>query len=52
MIRRDPNVLQSASPAIGAGTNLSGLNLPGLDTDFNGNPRPATTNWDIGAYQH
>jgi hypothetical protein len=44
--------LQSGSPCIGAGANLSGLNLPGLDVGINGVPRPATGNWDIGAYQH
>ncbi len=32
--------LQSGSPAIGAGVNLSSLNLPGLNTDKDGNPRP------------
>ncbi len=40
------------SPCIEAGANLSDLNLPGLNVDINGNPRPASTNWDIGAYQH
>ncbi len=44
--------LQSGSPPIGAGVNLSSLNLPGLNADINGVPRPATSNWDIGAYQH
>jgi hypothetical protein len=48
--------LQSGSPAVGAGTNLTALasSLPGLAADLNGNPRPGLsgTNWDIGAYQH
>ncbi len=44
--------LQAGSPAIGAGTNLSGLNLPGLAADISGVLRPATGNWDLGAYQH
>lgn len=39
-------------PTVGAGTNLSGLNLPSLNADINGNPRPSNSNWDIGAYQH
>jgi len=44
--------LQSNSPVIGAGVNLSSLNLPGLDADITGMPRPANGGWDIGAYQH
>jgi hypothetical protein len=44
--------LQSGSPCIGAGVNLGSLNLPGLGVGINGVPRPATGNWDIGAYQH
>jgi hypothetical protein len=43
--------LQSGSPAIGAGVNLSGLDLPGLNADIAGNPRPASGPWAIGAYQ-
>ena len=37
----------AGSPAINAGLNLS------LDytTDYGGNPRPATGNWTVGAYQ-
>jgi hypothetical protein len=38
------------SAAIGAGTNLTILNLPGLDKDLDGNARPATGPWTIGAY--
>jgi len=44
--------LQSTSPCIGAGVNLGSLNLPGLNTDITGVLRPATGNWDIGAYQY
>ncbi|MGO9245693.1 MAG: choice-of-anchor Q domain-containing protein [Verrucomicrobiia bacterium] len=43
--------LQSGSPAIAAGVNLGSLNLPGLNTDKDGNPRPASGPWAIGAYQ-
>jgi hypothetical protein len=32
-----------------AGTNLTCL---GITNDFNGNPRPATGPWDIGAYEY
>jgi hypothetical protein len=39
-------------PTVAAGTNLSGLNLPGLNADINGNPRPSYGAWDLGAYQH
>lgn len=34
--------------AAGRGTNLT---WTGLTTDFSGNPRPATGNWTIGAFQ-
>ena len=40
--------LQSNSPAIGAGMNLSGY----FATDFSGNARPTTGAWDIGACQY
>jgi len=43
--------LQSNSPAIGAGINLTSLNLPGLNADCTGVGRPATGNWVVGAYQ-
>ncbi len=40
-------------PTVGVGTNLSGLNLPGITADITGKPR---TNYnggvDMGAYQH
>lgn len=42
--------LQTNSPAIGAGTNLSALNLPGLATDRLGVSRPPTGPWTMGAY--
>lgn len=37
----------SGSPTIGTGANLSAY----FTTDYAGNPRPATGNWTIGAYQ-
>ncbi len=40
--------LLSNSPAIQAGVNLSAF----FTTDKDGNPRPATGPWDIGAYQY
>lgn len=42
--------LQSNSPAIGAGTNLTCLNLPGLNTDCSGTARQPIGKWTIGAY--
>lgn len=45
--------LQSGSPAIAAGTNLTSLAsvLIDLDKDYNGTTRPASGNWAIGAYE-
>jgi hypothetical protein len=43
--------LQSGSRAIGAGVNLTGLNLPGLSNDRDGHSRPSSGPWTIGAYQ-
>jgi hypothetical protein len=42
--------LQSGSPAINAGTNLTSLGIPALNADKNGEGRPASGNWTIGAY--
>jgi hypothetical protein len=39
--------IQTNSPAIGAGTNLSAF----FTTDYSGNARPATGAWDVGAFQ-
>jgi hypothetical protein len=45
--------LLASSPCIGAGTNLSGVNLPGLADDITGKPRTNYNGgWDLGAYQH
>lgn len=40
--------LSTDTVAIGNGTNLTAW---GITNDFAGNPRPATGNWTIGAYQ-
>jgi hypothetical protein len=40
----------AASPALGAGTNLTSLAIPGLDINAAGVPRPATGAWNVGAY--
>jgi parallel beta-helix repeat protein len=40
--------LQSISPAIGNGINLSSY----FTSDYAGSPRPASGNWDIGVYQY
>jgi len=40
--------LQAGSPAMNAGFNLGSL----VPNDYAGNPRPATGNYDIGAYQN
>jgi hypothetical protein len=42
--------LTANSPAMGMGLNLTGLGLPGLTNDLDGNPRPATGPWTAGAY--
>ncbi|MGA9529601.1 MAG: choice-of-anchor Q domain-containing protein [Terriglobales bacterium] len=42
--------LQTGSAAIGLGTNLTSLDINPLDLDKSGAPRPATGNWDSGAY--
>lgn len=42
--------LQDVSPARGRGVNLSDVWPNALDKD--GNPRPATGPWDIGAYEY
>jgi hypothetical protein len=44
--------LQAGSPAIGAGANLTTLDITALDSDRAGNVRPSTGPWDVGAYQY
>jgi hypothetical protein len=41
----------ASSPCIAAGVNFSSLNLPGLNSDKDGNPRPSGM-WDLGAYEY
>ena len=42
--------LPSNSAAVGKGTNLTGLGIAALNNDRNGNPRPSSGSWTIGAY--
>ena len=42
--------LETNSPAIGAGVNLTSLGVPGLISDKDGNPRPPIGSWTLGAY--
>lgn len=43
--------LQSNSPAVGAGANLTSLEITALNSDISAALRPATSAWDVGAYQ-
>jgi hypothetical protein len=43
--------LQSGSPAIGLGVNLSSLGFPPLDSDAAGVLRPSSGTWDAGIYE-
>lgn len=43
--------LQSSSPLIGQGVNLTSLGITALNSDITGIARPASGPWDIGAYQ-
>jgi hypothetical protein len=42
--------LATGAPAINTGANLTSLGITALDRDINGNPRPASGNWTMGAY--
>lgn len=42
--------LQSGSPAIGAGTNLTSQGIAALNFDATGKPRPSSGTWDVGAH--
>jgi hypothetical protein len=45
--------LQSGSPAIGAGANLTSIGITALDSDIAGNQRSGgSTPWDDGAYNY
>jgi len=49
-INLSTGVPNSGSPVIGAGTNLTSLGISALNADRNGNPRPSSGAWDIGAF--
>ena len=54
-VQTSPNLsssyqLQSGSPAIGLGANLTGLGITALDTGMGGVARAASGAWDAGAY--
>jgi hypothetical protein len=42
--------LQTNSPVIGLGMNLTSLNLPGLTNDISSNPRLGNAPWTLGAF--
>jgi hypothetical protein len=44
--------LQSSSPAVGHGANLTSLGIAALNLDAKGNPRPASGAWDAGASRY
>ena len=44
--------LQVGSSAIGTGVNLTSLGITALNSDKDGNSRPASGAWDIGAYEY
>jgi hypothetical protein len=44
--------LQSNSPAVGRGANLTSLGIAALNADVMGNSRPASGAWDAGARQY
>jgi hypothetical protein len=44
--------LQTGSPAIGAGANLTSLGITALNSDKSAASRPSTGAWDIGAFEY
>lgn len=44
--------LLAGSPAIGLGTNLTGLGINALNSDLAGTPRPSSGSWDSGAFAY
>jgi hypothetical protein len=44
--------LNSGSPAISAGENLTSLGITELNSDKSGATRPSVGDWDIGAYEY
>lgn len=41
---------QAGAPVINAGVNLTSIGISALNSDINGQPRPITGSWSIGAY--
>jgi hypothetical protein len=48
----DDGTLQTGSPAVGFGMNLTSLGIDSLNYDKAGNARPSSGGWDAGAYEH
>ncbi|MGC8494226.1 MAG: hypothetical protein ACP5SH_21075 [Syntrophobacteraceae bacterium] len=44
--------LQSNSPGLSIGADLTSLGMTTLDSDRIGNARPPASAWDVGAYEH
>ncbi len=51
LLLNSDGTLQSGSPAIGLGANLTNLGVVALNSDKNGVSRPGSGAWDAGAYQ-
>jgi hypothetical protein len=49
-VNASTGTLNTGSPAIGAGANLSSLGIAALNVDRNGNPRSQSGSWDAGAF--
>ncbi len=50
LINAVAGLISSPSKATGTGSNLTSLGITALNTDKNGNPRPSSGAWDVGAY--
>lgn len=48
-LANDYHLTSKATPLLGTGRNLTSY---GITKDFDGNPRPATGNWDLGPFQY
>jgi hypothetical protein len=49
-VNTSTGTLNTGSPAIGAGANLSSLGIAALNVDRNGNARSGSGSWDAGAF--